>query len=179
MKRSKASQASVAFLGGAFLCLFLGTPLQAQKRSGSSQVSSHSAAQEWQRLEALLSRIHGQSTSVPENLITPKYTSGALMGNGDIGVVVAGDPLISQQSFWFGKSDFWGMHWNARHNAPEVSILSLGRLTISSLGENSTDKTCLPGGSGYSPCTRKHNIEGSKHDSSSSFVDFRQREHIS
>ena len=32
------------------------------------------------------------------------------------------------------------MHWNARHNAPEVSILSLGRLTISSPGENSTNK---------------------------------------
>src|SRR5881275_1698496 len=140
MKKSKASQASVAFLGGAFFCLFLGTPLQAQKRSGPPQITNHSAAQEWQRLEALLSRIHGQSTSVPENLITPKYTSGALMGNGDIGVVVAGDPLISQQSFWFGKSDFWGMHWNARHNAPEVSILSLGRLTISSPGENSTNK---------------------------------------
>ena len=43
-------------------------------------------------MEALLSRIHGQSTPVPENLITPKYTSGALMGNGGIGVV-AGDPL--------------------------------------------------------------------------------------
>jgi len=106
MKRSKASQASVAFLGGAFLCLLLGAPLQAQKRSGSSQITNHSAAQEWQKFEALLSGIHGQSTSVPENFITPKYTSGALMGNGDIGVV-AGDPLISQQSFWFGKSDFW------------------------------------------------------------------------
>jgi len=140
MKKSKASQASAAFLGGAFLCLFLGTPLQAQKRSGSSQITNHSATLEWQRLEALLSRIHGKSTSVPENLITSKYTSGALMGNGDIGVVVAGDPLISRQSFWFGKSDFWGTHWNARHNAPEVSILSLGRLTISSPGENSTDK---------------------------------------
>jgi len=90
-------------------------------------------------VEALLGRIHGLSTSVPENLITPKYTSGALMGNGDIGVV-AGDPLISQQSFWLGKSDFWGTHWNARHNAPEVSILSLGRLTISSPGESAIEK---------------------------------------
>jgi hypothetical protein len=138
MKRSKASQILVAFLGGS-LCLFLGAPLQAQKGSGSSQITNHSAAQEWQRLEELLSTIHGRSTSVPENLITPKYTSGALMGNGDIGVV-AGDPVTSQQSFWFGKSDFWGTHWNARHNATEVSILSLGRLTISSPAEDATDK---------------------------------------
>jgi hypothetical protein len=71
MKRSKASQASVAFLGGVLLCLLLGSPLQAQKRSGSSQITNHSAAQEWQKFEALLSGIHGQSTSVPENLITP------------------------------------------------------------------------------------------------------------
>lgn len=53
------------------------------------------------------------------------------MGNGDIGVV-AGDPLASQQTFHFAKSDFWGTHWNEHHNASEISILSLGSLTISS-----------------------------------------------
>ncbi len=68
------------------------------------------------------------------------------MGNGDIGVV-AGDTSVERQSFYFGKSDFWGAgaHYEGlpdvktvRHNAPDcnwachVSILSLGKLTISS-----------------------------------------------
>lgn len=62
---------------------------------------------------------------------TPKYTEGALMGNGDIGVV-AGDLTVEARRFYFGKSDFWETHWNTGHNAPEVSILSLGTLSISS-----------------------------------------------
>jgi hypothetical protein len=59
------------------------------------------------------------------------------MGNGDIGVV-AGDASVSQQTFHFGKSDFWGARRPVRHNDPEcnwgcqVSILSLGAMTISS-----------------------------------------------
>lgn len=68
------------------------------------------------------------------------------MGNGDIGVV-AGDTSVTKQSFYFAKSDFWGA--GARyeglpdvgtipHNLPDcnwacrVSILSLGKLTVSS-----------------------------------------------
>jgi hypothetical protein len=91
---------------------------------------SANAGKEWATLQKLLGGIHGISTAPPEKLVTPKYTSGALMGNGDIGVV-AGDTTTSQR-FYFGKSDFWGTHWNVGHNAPEVSILSLGSLTLSS-----------------------------------------------
>ena len=87
-------------------------------------------AKDWLTLQAMLQQIHGISTAPPEKLVTPKYTTGALMGNGDIGVV-AGDTTTSQR-FYFGKSDFWGTHWNTGHNAPEVSIISLGRMTISS-----------------------------------------------
>jgi len=89
-----------------------------------------SLAKDWATLQALLGDIHGISTVPPDKVVTPKYTAGALMGNGDIGVV-AGDTTTSQR-FYFGKSDFWGTHWNVSHNAPEVSILSLGTLTVSS-----------------------------------------------
>jgi hypothetical protein len=91
---------------------------------------SNKGAQDWATVQSIIGKIHGISTTPPANIITPKFTSGALMGNGDIGVV-AGDTSTSRQRFFFGKSDFWGTHWNARHNAPEVSILSLGSLTIS------------------------------------------------
>ncbi len=101
---------------------------------------------EWQEVSTLLSGIHGITTAPRNDLINPKYTSGALMGNGDIGVV-AGDDSVARQSFYFGKSDFWGAgaHYEGisdveevLHNAPDcnwacrVSILSLGKLTISS-----------------------------------------------
>jgi len=91
---------------------------------------SRTPERDWTTIQSLLKGIHGISTAPPQNIVTPKYTAGALMGNGDIGVV-AGDTTTSQR-FYFGKSDFWGTHWNARHNAPEVSILSLGNLTITS-----------------------------------------------
>jgi hypothetical protein len=89
-----------------------------------------SSDKDWATMQALLGGIHGISTAPPAKVVTPKYTAGALMGNGDIGVV-AGDTTTSQR-FYFGKSDFWGTHWNVGHNAPEVSIISLGNLTISS-----------------------------------------------
>jgi hypothetical protein len=90
---------------------------------------SRDAVPQWTAVQAKLDGILGVFTSPPENLITPKYTSGALMGNGDIGVV-AGGPDTTAQRFSFGKSDFWGTHWNTGHKAPEVSILSLGSLTV-------------------------------------------------
>jgi hypothetical protein len=93
---------------------------------------------DWTRLKPLLAAIHGLSTAPPKNIVTPKYTSGALMGNGDIGVVAGGE-TVDQLRFYFGKSDFWGTHWNDRHNAPEVSILSLGTLTISSATNATAD----------------------------------------
>ena len=91
---------------------------------------------DWARVEAIVGPIHGISTEPPKNVITPKFTSGALMGNGDIGVV-AGGPTMTEQRFSFGKSDFWGTHWNTGHNAPEVSILQLGSLTLTSPGVTS------------------------------------------
>jgi hypothetical protein len=132
MKNARLGSASLVSFGCAALCTILSGSILAQKSSaGQPHTQNITSAREWETLETLLGGIHGLSTAPPANLITAKYTSGALMGNGDIGVV-AGDELASQQSFWFGKSDFWGTHWNARHNAPEVSILSLGHMTISS-----------------------------------------------
>ena len=97
-----------------------------------SVVLAHAQTEsDWSRLQPILSRIHGIATEPPKNLVTPKFTAGALMGNGDIGVV-AGDATTDAQRFSFGKSDFWGSHWNTGHNAPEVSILSLGTLSIAS-----------------------------------------------
>ena len=112
----------------------------------SSRAQSADRDRDWNIVRGLIGKIHGISTAPPSDLINPKYTSGAIMGNGDIGVV-AGDTSVTKQSFYFAKSDFWGS--GARyeglpavgtipHNLPDcnwscrVSILSLGKLTVSS-----------------------------------------------
>jgi hypothetical protein len=110
------------------------------------QAQNARSDRDWRILGPLLDGIHGISTSPPKNLLSPKYTSGALMGNGDIGVV-AGDASIERQTFYFAESDFWGAgaHYDGlpdlnsvQHDKPDcnwgchVSILSLGRMTISS-----------------------------------------------
>lgn len=96
---------------------------------------SRNSASDWTVVQGIVGGIHGVATAPPKGVVTPKYTSGAFMGNGDIGVVVGG--TMDSARFYFAKSDFWGTHWNVRHNAPEVSILSLGSLTLSSPVESS------------------------------------------
>src|SRR5258708_339449 len=61
---------------------------------------------DWSQISALLGTIRGVATTPPAGIVTGKYTTGMLLGNGDIGVV-AGDTTTSQK-FYFGKGDFWG-----------------------------------------------------------------------
>ncbi len=91
---------------------------------------------DWQTLQKILAPIQGRALQPIEKVVTPKFTPGMLLGNGDIGVVVGSDN--STLRFFFGKSDFWGTHWNPGHNAFENSILSLGGLTISSPQKSAT-----------------------------------------
>lgn len=105
-------------------------------RLSSVEAQRAHSLHDWAEVESILGPIHGLSVAPPRGIVTPKYTSGALLGNGDIGVVV-GDTTTDRQRFWFGKSDFWGTHWNVKHKAPEVSILSLGSMTLSSEDQTS------------------------------------------
>jgi glycosyl hydrolase family 95 len=88
---------------------------------------------EWTLLSARLSAVKATWTSPPAEIVNKKFTTGMLLGNGDIGVV-AGDKT-DQQKFYFGKSDFWGASVkNPDAEADPIwqgSILSLGGLTIS------------------------------------------------
>jgi hypothetical protein len=62
---------------------------------------------DWMSLKPLLASIQRISTAPPKNIVTPKYISSALMGNGDIDVVAGGE-TVNQFRFYFGKSDFGG-----------------------------------------------------------------------
>ena len=89
------------------------------------------AADDWSQVQAILSGIQGRATAPIGNVVTPKYTAGMLMGNGDLGVIAGGDRNTNQR-FSFGKGDFWGTAWDERNSELRIAILSLGNLTISS-----------------------------------------------
>ena len=59
-------------------------------------------------------------TAPPSNVPTPTMPDGPLLGNGDVGVVLAGPP--EEQRFHIGKNDFW------RRNAP--SVITVGVVTL-------------------------------------------------
>lgn len=52
-----------------------------------------------------VSRYKAVFTEVPKRVPTTKTPDGPLAGNGDIGLVMGGDP--EQIKFYFGKNDFW------------------------------------------------------------------------
>jgi hypothetical protein len=59
-------------------------------------------------------------TAPPSNVPTPTMPDGPLLGNGDVGVVLAGPP--EEQRFHIGKNDFW------RRKDPRV--ITVGALTL-------------------------------------------------
>ena len=97
--------------------------------AGSLRAQTAELKSDWTTLAKLLGGIQGTATTPPADIVTTKYTSGMLMGNGDIGVV-AGD-TVSTQKFYFGKNDFWGGEWHPQRKRLENSILPLGGMTIS------------------------------------------------
>ncbi|MDR3691309.1 MAG: hypothetical protein P4L46_18155 [Fimbriimonas sp.] len=66
-------------------------------------------------------------TEPPKHVPTTGMPDGPLLGNGGMGVVVAGTP--DEQVYWIGKNDFW------RRDPGNASILTVGaiRLTIPAL----------------------------------------------
>lgn len=59
-------------------------------------------------------------TSPPQGIPTGQMPDGPLLGNGDVGIVMAG--AAEQQQFYVGKNDFW------RRNDP--AVMNVGMLTL-------------------------------------------------
>jgi hypothetical protein len=85
---------------------------------------------DWTQLSALLANIQGVATTPPAGIVTDKFTTGALLGNGDIGAV-AGD-TVTTQKFYFSKGDFLGGFHNIAKRRYENSYLAIGALLIAS-----------------------------------------------
>lgn len=107
----------------------LGKPT-ASARGGTEMLGNQ---EDWAALQKLLTDSSPTLTKPPTGVVTGKYTGGQLLGNGEIGVV-AGDS-VSQQTFYFGKGDFWGkLVKDTKANPPvwQDGILSVGGMTFRS-----------------------------------------------
>ncbi|MGY5060683.1 glycosyl hydrolase family 95 catalytic domain-containing protein [Streptomyces sp. 900105755] len=95
-------------------------------------VLDHLRQDDWTQLQKILSGISGSVTSPLKigDVDKGSYTTGQLMGNGDIGAVAAGVSNTSQQ-FYFGKNDFWGtLHAQGSSVKDNAGILSGGGLDV-------------------------------------------------
>lgn len=95
-------------------------------------VYDHLAKDDWSILQSILSGIYGSVTTPLKihDLNQGKYTTGQIVGNGDIGATAAGVSTTSQQ-FYFGKNDFWGtLHAQGNAVKDNQGILSGGGLDI-------------------------------------------------
>lgn len=64
----------------------------------------------------VISQYKGVFTSPPSRSPTDKVVDGPLMGNGDLGATVSGNP--ESQRFWISKCDFWKAKAGHGHGSP-------------------------------------------------------------
>lgn len=78
----------------------------------------------WFNPQKKLSRYKAIFTQRPQQVPSNKVVDGPIIGNGDVGVVVSGEP--EQQRFWISKNDFW----KAKRMFPNGSPCLLGGIDI-------------------------------------------------
>ncbi|WP_194916262.1 glycosyl hydrolase family 95 catalytic domain-containing protein [Catenulispora rubra] len=139
-----------AVLGGTAAgvgAVLVGAGTEVARATGSRPAAEAAATGiSWPAVQAQLAAVNPHVTKPISGVVTNKYTPGMLLGNGDIGVVV-GDSSATQQTFSFGKSDFWGS--DRKTTSPLVwqpSILPVGKLTVAASGASAAS-------SGYSMTT--------------------------
>src|SRR5262249_15834535 len=97
--------------------------------------SAHLNHDDWSDLQARLSGVYGEVTSPLKiaDLDKGSYTTGQLVGNGDVGAIAA-DTTTSGQQLYFGKNDFWGtLHAQGTSVKDNQGILNAGGLDIRAL----------------------------------------------
>lgn len=60
------------------------------------------------------------STTPPNHVPTDTMVDGPILGNGDLGVVLAGTPDNLQ--FFLGKNDFWSVRWGSPINVGRIAV---------------------------------------------------------
>lgn len=67
--------------------------------------NSTTALDEWTEVQEIIGQYSGQWEKPPTHVVTGNMTSGAILGNGDLAVVLGGD--TDSQTYYIAKSDFW------------------------------------------------------------------------
>ena len=91
-------------------CLMIAVVLLGLGVSSQISASAASAAEDNTVSETALqivNGIHGSWPQMPGKIATWRMTSGALIGNGSVGVAIGGTP--EQQEFYVGRDDFWSV----------------------------------------------------------------------
>jgi hypothetical protein len=83
--------------------LALAEALSAGPAGGEAGASSEKSV--WQEVHPIISKYKGVFGQPPRYGSTRGNSDGPLLGNGDVGVVIAGAP--EDQLFYIGKNDFW------------------------------------------------------------------------
>jgi alpha-L-fucosidase 2 len=73
-----------------------------------------------EKAQQIVASIHGIWQKMPADIVTSRMTSGALIGNGSVGVAIGGTP--DKQQFYIGRDDFWSVL--------RGSIMPVGRLQL-------------------------------------------------
>ncbi len=63
---------------------------------------------------ALAARVVGTYHDPPRQIVSQRIGDGAVLGNGDLGVMAGGPP--DKLRFYFGKADFWSIQASIRIN---------------------------------------------------------------
>ena len=101
------------------ICLvFLGNGALAQTTARKVTSATDKAVAE--KALQIVAGIHGSWTQMPGNIATPRMTSGALIGNGSVGVAIGG--TADQQQYYVGRDDFWSVQ--------RGKIMPVGRLQL-------------------------------------------------
>ena len=78
----------------------------------------------WFDTKSKVSQYRGIFTHPPKQVPSPKVVDGPIIGNGDVGVVISGEPEL--QRLWISKNDFW----KAKRLYPNGSPCLLGGMDI-------------------------------------------------
>ena len=108
----------VTCLSTAALILVTSAVAQSGSARNARQAADKAIAEKALRIVA---DVHGSWTEMPGNIATTRMTSGALIGNGSVGVAIGG--TAEKQEYYVGRNDFWSVQ--------RGKIMPVGRLQLS------------------------------------------------
>jgi hypothetical protein len=87
--------------------------------AGDPKISGKILESDWKELSKTIGKVKGDWNAPPQSVVTRNMTAGAILGNGDLGVVMGGS--VDTVAFYISKSDFWNTN---------SMTCSLGRVSV-------------------------------------------------